>query len=73
MELREFVKRFNASASDIAALSGEEAIKAVEKDGYALGYVKDQTQEICIKAVEKDGNALQYVKESAFDVVNTNL
>ena len=73
MELNEFLKRFNASASDIAALSGEEAIKAVEKDGYALGYVKDQTQEICIAAVEKDGDALQFVKESAFDVVNTNL
>ena len=45
---------------------------AVENDGEALQFVKDQTQEICIKAVEKDGNALQYVKESAFDVVNTN-
>ena len=53
MELNEFLKRFNASASDIAALSGEEAIKAVEKDGYALKYVKEQTPEICIKQLSK--------------------
>ena len=68
MELREFLKRFNASASDIAALSGEEAIKAVEKDGYALKYVKEQTHEICIKAVEENGLALKYVKDQTPEI-----
>ncbi len=41
----------------------EEIIKAVESDGDALQYVKDQTEAICIKAVESDGDALQYVKD----------
>ena len=73
MELNEFLKRFNASASDIAALSGEEAIKAVEKDGYALKYVKEQTPEICIKAVEQNGLALKYVKEQTPEISSKQL
>jgi len=36
-------------------------IKAVEQDGYALQYVKDQTEAVCIKAVEQDGDALRFV------------
>jgi hypothetical protein len=36
-------------------------LKAVESDGYALQYVKDQTEAVCLKAVESDGYALQYV------------
>jgi hypothetical protein len=35
----------------------------VESDGYALQYVKDQTEPVCLKAVESDGSALQYVKD----------
>jgi len=38
-------------------------LKAVENDGCALSYVKEQTQAICLKAVERDGDALSYVKE----------
>jgi hypothetical protein len=38
-------------------------LKAVERNGDALRYVKEQTEAICLKAVEQDGNALQYVKE----------
>ena len=38
-------------------------LKAVERNGDALQYVKDQTESICLKAVEQDGDALQYVKE----------
>ena len=38
-------------------------LKAVESDGYALCYVKDQTEGICLKAVERNGYALQYVKD----------
>ena len=40
-------------------------IKAVEKNGYALQYVKEQSEAICIKAVENDGDALRYVKEQS--------
>ena len=38
-------------------------MKAVEEDGYALRYVKEQNEAICMKAVEGYGDALQYVKE----------
>jgi len=37
-------------------------LKAVESDGYALQYVKEQNEAICLKAVERNGYALQYVK-----------
>ena len=48
-----------------------EALRAVENDGYALRYVKDQTEAICLKAVESVGDALQYVKDRAvFDKLN---
>ena len=36
---------------------------AVERYGYALRYVKEQTEPICLKAVERNGYALRYVKE----------
>ena len=42
-------------------LSGESAMKAVKQDGYALQFVKDQTEAICIEAVKQDGRALQFV------------
>ena len=68
MTLEQFLKKFNASESDIATLTaGSAAIKAVESDGYALRYVKEQTPEICIKAVESVGDALRYVKATAFE------
>jgi len=38
-------------------------LKAVERNGDALQYVKEQTKAVCLKAVEQDGLALQYVKE----------
>ena len=47
-------------------LSGKLAIEAVESDGYALRYVKDQTEQVCLKAVERNGDALRYVKEDMF-------
>ncbi|MCE5211881.1 MAG: DUF4116 domain-containing protein [Deltaproteobacteria bacterium] len=46
-----------------AILSIEAALKAVERNGYALRYVKDQTEAVCLKAVERNGDALQYVLE----------
>ena len=39
------------------------ALKAVEQNGCALRYVKDQTEAVCLKAVEQYGYALQYVKD----------
>jgi hypothetical protein len=51
-----------------AILTVEAALKAVETDGYALRYVKDQTPEICIKAVETNGYALQYVKDQTPEI-----
>ena len=38
-------------------------LKAVERNGDALQYVKEQNEAICLKAVERNGYALQYVKE----------
>ena len=42
-------------------LTIEAALKAVESNGYALQYVKDQTEAVCLKAVESNGSALRYV------------
>ena len=39
------------------------ALKAVERNGYALRYVKEQTEAVCLKAVKRNGNALRYVKD----------
>ena len=46
-----------------AILSLNAALEAVKKDGYALRYVKDQTEAMALEAVKKDGYALQYVKD----------
>ena len=53
--------------------SGKEALKAVKKNGYALQYVKDQTEEVCLAAVEECENALQYVNESIFEEMISKL
>ena len=46
-----------------AILTLDSALKAVERNGDALQYVKDQTEAVCLKAVERNGYALQYVKD----------
>ena len=46
-----------------AIIDFNKAIEAVKQDGYALQYVKDQTEAICIEAVKQDGDALRYVKD----------
>jgi hypothetical protein len=43
-------------------------IKAVEQDGMALQYIKNQTETICIKAVKHDGMALKYVKPCFYNL-----
>ena len=44
-----------------AILDIKSALKAVERNGDALRYVKDQTENVCLKAVEINGYALRYV------------
>lgn len=67
MKLNEFLKLNNLSENNIITYSGKKALEAVKQDGYALQYVKDQTQDICIEAVKQDGYALRYVDKSIFD------
>ena len=40
-------------------------LKAVENNGDALRYVKEQSEAVCLKAVENNGDALRYVKEQS--------
>ena len=46
-----------------AILTVEAALKAVEQEGDALQYVREQTEPVCLKAVEQNGDALRYVRE----------
>ena len=48
--------------------SFEESLAAVKKDGWALQFVKEQTEEICLAAVEQYGWALKYVKEQTSEI-----
>ena len=47
-------------------LSGNDALEAVKQDGYALQYVKEQTEAVCLEAVKQDVAALRYVEEQIF-------
>ena len=44
-----------------AILSLDAALAAVSRNGYALQYVKDQTEAVALAAVQDDGDALRYV------------
>ena len=46
----------------------KEALKAVECNGDALRYVKEQSEAVCLKAVERNGDALRFVKERSLFV-----
>ena len=46
-----------------AITNEQDALKAVERNSYALQYVKEQTEAVCLKAVERNSYALRYVKE----------
>ena len=41
----------------------EKDVEAVKQKGWALKFVKKQTQELCLEAVKQNGYALQYVKD----------
>ena len=40
----------------------------MKQNGYALQYVREQTEEICLEAVKKDGYALRYVNEQTEEI-----
>ena len=44
-----------------AILTIDEAMEAVKRNGFALRYVKDQTEAVCLEAVKRNGYSLQYV------------
>ena len=67
MKKTEFLAKFGININVTLTLTGKAALKAVESDGYALRYVKEQTPEICLKAVESDGDALRYVNFDVFE------
>ena len=52
-------------------LEGAEALKEVRQCGYALQFVKEQTEEICLAAVRHYGHALQFVKEQTKEICLT--
>jgi hypothetical protein len=46
----------------------ELCLEAVKHNGYALWYVKKQTEELCLEAVKQDGQVLKYVKEQTTEI-----
>ena len=46
----------------------EECLEVVKQNGYALAFVKEQTEEICLVAVKQDGMALEYVKDQTPEI-----
>jgi hypothetical protein len=64
MKLCEFLKRVGGRESTIIEYPTEaEALAAVQRDGCALQYVREQTEAICLAAVQQDGYALRYVRD----------
>lgn len=47
---------------------GEYALDMVKDWGYALIYIRNQTEEICTEAVKEEGEALAYVKEQTENI-----
>ena len=39
----------------------EYCLEAVKQDGYALRYVREQSETVCLEAVKQNGYALQFV------------
>ena len=48
--------------------SKEQNLNIVEKNGYVLKFVKEQTEKICLKAFEQYGTLLKYVKDQTENV-----
>jgi hypothetical protein len=43
----------------------KKALEAVKQDGYALRFVKDQSESVCLEAVKRNGDALRFVKDQS--------
>jgi hypothetical protein len=43
-------------------------LEAVKQNGYALSYVKEQTEAVCLEAVKQNGYALSYVDVKIFEI-----
>ena len=61
-ELQSYWERYK-SLSVAKRLSGDEAERAVKRNGYALQHVSQQTEAVCLEAVKQNGYALQYVSQ----------
>tara|TARA_R110000851_G_scaffold2612_2_gene10660 strand:+ start:1393 stop:1611 length:219 start_codon:yes stop_codon:yes gene_type:complete len=72
MTLQEFLDQVDGNINNIITYSEDEALEAVKQDGFALRYVKEQTQDICLAAVKQDVDALQFVNEKVFDQKSNN-
>ena len=68
MKLSVLLKMFSAKVEHLVIWSKEESLEAVKRNGYALRYVKDQTEAVCLEAVKQDGYALQYVNVNVFEI-----
>ncbi len=72
MSLNKYKEKWS-SLSIKKNLKGEEALRAVKEDGYALRYVAEQTEAICLEAVKQNGYALQFVAEDMFSNITEEL
>ena len=62
MEVKKLKKLKELKEKSYKYFNEEKALDAVERNGFALQYVKEQTLEICLEAVKQNGDALQYVQ-----------
>ena len=49
-------------------MSELDVLEKIQKDGWALRYVKEQTPELCLAAVQQNGFAVQFVKEQSIEI-----
>jgi len=67
MKLSEFLKQIDRDETAIIYGSYKNIMEAVKRNGYALRYVKEQTEAVCLEAVKRNGDALSYVNKSIFE------
>ena len=72
MKLSDFREKW-MSLREKKDLVGKKALEAVKQNGYALRYVKEQSESICFEAVKQDGFALRYVSSKFFTDYSTRL
>ena len=62
MTLKEFLKKTNCKEENMMMeYSGEEALKKVKQNGWAIQYINNPTEEMMLEAVKQDGLAIQYI------------